>query len=258
MDAVGPLSRTVEDAAITLGAIAGHDPKDPYTWNTPVPDYRGALDGNVKDIRVGLITEQIDNDIVEPEVREAVIKATSVLGELGAKVDEVSLPLSKYETLITTISLAVEPALNHRDWLRSRLKDYSRLNQIMLLTGSVMPAQAYYKAQKLRTLLRRQVLETLERYDVLALPTIAKPADPIEEDPAATGKQTPGNLPILLTRSFNLASSPAITVPCGLSSDGLPIALQLGGRPGGDGTVLKVAHAYEQHTPWHTMRPPAA
>ena len=258
MDTVGPLSRTVEDAAITLGAIAGHDPKDLYSWKTPVPDYSRALDGNVKGIRVGLVTEQINNDLVEPEVKEAVVKATSVLGELGASVEEVSLPLSKYETLITTIPLVVEPGLNHREWLRSRLQDYSLFNRINLLTGSIMPAQAYYKAQKLRTLLRRQVLEALEHYDVLALPTVARPADPLEGDPASTGKQTPGNLPILLTRSFNLASAPAITVPCGLSSDGLPIGLQLGGRPGGDGTVLKVAHAYEQHTSWHTMKPPNA
>ena len=258
MDSVGPLSRTVEDAAITLGAIAGHDPKDPYTWNTPVPDYRRALDGNVKGIRVGMIKEQINNDLVEPEVRDAVVKATSVLGELGASVEEVSLPLLKYETLITSIPLAVEPGLNHREWLRSRLQDYSFSNRVNLLMGSIMPAQAYYKAQKLRSLLRRQVLEALEQYDVLALPTVARPADLIEGDPAATGKQTPGNLPILLTRSFNLASAPAITVPCGLSSDGLPIGLQLGGRPAGDETVLKVAHAYEQHTPWHTMKPPNA
>ena len=112
MDAVGPISRSVEDAAITLGAIAGYDPKDPYTWNTPVPDYRRALDGNIRGMRVGLITEQINSEVVEAEVREAVVSATSVLGELGASVEEVSLPLSRHSRLMTSIPLLVEPALN--------------------------------------------------------------------------------------------------------------------------------------------------
>ena len=95
MDTVGPISRTVSDAAITLGAIAGHDPKDPYTWNTPVPDYRGALDGDVRGMRVGVITEQMNSELVEPEVRGAVVNATAVLGELGASGEEVSIPLTR-------------------------------------------------------------------------------------------------------------------------------------------------------------------
>ena len=254
MDAVGPISRTVEDAAITLSAIAGYDPKDHYTWNTPVPDYRRALDGNIRGMRVGLITEQINSEVVEPEVREAVVNATSVLGELGASVEEVSLPLTSHAMMITLVSLLVEPALNHKEWIRDRLQEYDIRNRIGLLTGSIMPAQAYYKAQKLRSLLRRQVHEALEKYDVLVLPTLGRPAQPIDE----YAKETTIRRPYLLTFMFNLASAPAISVPCGLSSQGLPIGLQIGGRPGGDDTVLKVAHAYEQNTPWHTMRPPAA
>ena len=108
MDAVGPISRTVEDAAITLRAIAGHDPKDTYTWNTPVPDYRQALDGKIRGMRVGLITEQTHSDKVDPEVREAVVKAASVLGDLGASVEEVSLPLTKHATIITNTLFGVE------------------------------------------------------------------------------------------------------------------------------------------------------
>ena len=258
MDAVGPISRTVEDAAITLGAIAGHDPKDPHTWNTPVPDYRRALDGNIRGLRVGVITEQINSELVEPETRETVVKATSVLAELGASVENVSLPFTGYASLILGIMLGVEPASNHRGWIRDRLQDYGHDNRVALLTGSIMPAQAYYKAQKIRSMVRRQVLEALEKYDVLALPTIGKPAQPIQDDPVVTSKRTSGRLPYLLTRIFSLSSAPAITVPCGFSAQGLPIGLQLGGPPGGEETVLKVAHAYEQNTPWHTMRPPTA
>ena len=259
MDAVGPISRTVEDAAITLSAIAGYDPKDPYTWNTPVPDYSKALDGNISRVRVGVIREHIDSELVKPEVREAVVRATSVLGEEGASVEDVSLPLTSQAVLISNVYSVVEWALNHRARLKEGLKGYGHANRIALLTGSVVPAQAYYKAQRLRNLLREQLLEALETFDVLVTPTIGRPAQAVQhDDPVITGKETAWRLPYLLTHSFALAGSPAISLPCGLSSRGLPISLQIGGRPGGDEVVLKVAHAYEQRTPWHTKRPPAA
>ena len=111
-DTIGPMSRTVEDAAITLGAIAGHDPKDPYTWETPVPDYRAALAGNIQGTRVGVITEQVGSDVVEPEVREAVIKATSTLAELGAEVEDVSIPLNSHAVIVSTVVQSVEPPVN--------------------------------------------------------------------------------------------------------------------------------------------------
>lgn len=258
MDTVGPISRTVEDAAITLGAIAGPDPKDKYTWQTPVPDYRRALDGDIRGLRVGVIAEQLNSDLVESETREAVIKATTVLGELGATVEEVSLPLAITASVASSILLAVEPAFAHRDWVRDRIDDYGHDVRIQQLVGSIVPAQAYYKAQKLRSMLRDQVLEAMNRYDVLVLPTSGRPAQPIEDDFPITSKETSARLPYLLTRLFNLASSPAASVPCGFSASGLPIGLQIGSRPGGEETILKVSHAYEQATPWHLERPPEA
>ena len=258
MDQVGPISRTVEDAAITLGAIAGRDPKDPYTWDTPVPDYRAALDGNVRGMKVGVISEIMGSELVEPEVRSAVAKATTVLGELGATVEEVSIPQSTSASAVSAVLLGVEPAATHGTWVRERLRDYGHDNRIGLLVGSIMPAHAYYKAQKLRSLIRDQVHVALEKYDVLALPTSGRPAPEVQDDPLITSKETSSRLPYLFTRIFNLASAPALSVPCGFTSGGLPIGMQLGGRPFGDDVVLKVAHAYEQATPWHTMRPPHA
>jgi len=258
MDTIGPISRTVADAAITLGAIAGHDPKDPYTWATPVPDYRAAVEGSIRGIKIGLIREQLYDDITEPETREAVVKATSVLGELGATVEEVSLPLTGHAALLTGIPLVMEPASNYGRWVRDRLDDFGHNNRIGLLTGSLVPAQAYYKAQKLRSLVRQEVHQALERYDVLVTPTSGRTALPIQDDPIITSKENALGLPFLYTRIFNLASAPAITLPCGFDSRGLPIGLQLGGRPDGEGTILKLAHAYEQATTWHTMRPPTA
>ena len=257
MDTVGPISRTVEDAAITLGAIAGHDPKDAHTWNAPLPDYRRSLDGNIRGMRIGIVVELMDSEWVQPEVGEAAKKAVSVLAELGALVEEVSIPLTAHANTISSLLLAVEPALNHREWIRHRLRDYGHDNRIGLLTGSLIPAQAYYKAQKLTTLLRQQVHEALETYDVLLSPTAGRPAIPIQDDAVVTSKAEAGSLAYMRTNSFNLASVPAISVPCGFSSQKLPIGLQIAGRLGGEETVLKIAHAYEQSTAWHTMRPTA-
>lgn len=258
MDTVGPISRTVEDAAVTLGAIAGHDSKDHHSWMSPVPDYRKALDGDIRGMRIGVVTELLHSEVVVPEVRQAVVNATSVLGELGASAEEVSLPLSIHANLVTFLMLGVETASNHREWIRERLHDYGHDNRIGLLTGSIMPAQAYYKVQKLRSLLRQQVLEALEKYDVLVTPTAGIGAAEIVDDPVITSKASASRMNITLAPTFNLASAPAASVPCGFDSRGLPIGLQIGGRPGGEETILKVAHAYEQATNWHTVRPPAA
>ena len=257
MDTVGPISRTVEDAAITLGAIAGHDPNDPHTFDRPVPDYRAALGHGVNGLRVGVITEQMESGLVEPRVREVVGQAISVLGELGATVDEVQIPLYGASASLSGILLAVEPALNHRDWVRERIQEYGHDDRILLLTGSVLPAHYYYKAQRLRSLLREQVLAAFDQFDVLVMPTAGSAAQPVEDDPPVTSKATASRLPFLFTRLFNLASCPAMSVPCGFDDRGLPVGLQIGGRPGSEETLLRVGHAYEQATEWHTKRPSA-
>ena len=258
MDTVGPISRTVEDAAITLGAIAGHDPKDRYSSTAPVPDYRQALGGDLNGLKIGVITEFMESDLVEPKVRQTVSDSFATLGELGATVEEVSVPLSMDAGVASAVLLAVEPALAQQDWIKDQLQDYGHDVRILLLTGSLLPAQAYYKAQKLRTMLRQQVLDFLEKYDVLVLPTSGKGAQPLEQDPPVTSKETASRLAFLFTRIFNLASCPAMSVPCGFDDRGMPVGLQIGARPGAEETIFKVAHAYEQATAWHTMRPPEA
>ncbi len=258
MDTAGPISRTVEDAAITLTAIAGRDERDPYTWDRPVPDFRAGLNGDIHGLRIGLITEQIDEETTAADTRDAVLKALGVLGELGAIVEEVSIPLTAHGAVLSQIPLVVEPALNMKEWVRDRLQDYGHNNRVGLLTGSIFPAQAYYKAQKLRTMFRNQVHEALERYDVLVTPTSSVAAQPIVEDPVRTSKEDAAPLGYLQTRTFNMASAPAVSLNCGFSDEGLPIGLQIGGRPGADQTVLNVAYAFEQATDWHNRRPPSA
>ncbi len=249
MDTIGPISRTVEDAAITLSAIAGYDPRDPTTWNTPVPDYRQALDGDIRGQRVGIVTELIHSDMVEPDVADAVTAAASTLAELGADVEEISIPLAAHANAIAGALLAVEPALNMKEWVRERLHDFGHDNRIGLLTGSLVPAQAYQKAQKLRALLREDVLAAFRTYDVLVMPTSGRQAVPIQDDPPVTSRETSSRLPFMRTNTFNLSSAPAISVPCGFGGRGLPVGLQIAGPPGGEEMVFRLAHAYERTPP---------
>ena len=261
MDTGGPISKTVSDCAMTLEAIAGYDPKDSHTWDVPIPRYTDALDGNIRGLKVGVIQELRDHEGVEPEVKDAVGRAVSTIGELGASIQEVSIPLIKYGSVIFSAISQVEGAAVHGSWITERLDDYDHNVRIRQLTGSILPVQAYYKAQKLRTALRGQILDLLKSFDVLVLPTSSITAPKIPES-AGIGSKEEVRAALFGRRSFtapgNLAGVPAISVPCGFTSQApqLPIGLQILGRPFDEATVMKVAHAYEQNTEWHTRRPP--
>ena len=255
MDTIGPLSRTVEDCAITLQSIAGFDAKDAYTWDTPVPDYLANLDGDLKGKKIGVVKELLYADVVEPEVRDAVSQAANSLAELGAEVAEVSIPLTVHANTISSI-LRIEAPTNYRELIRNRLQEIEHDNRISYLTWSLTPALAYYKALKLRALLRQQVLTALNSSDVLLMPTMGIAAPKIEPDPVIDSKQTSNRNRAGLTTSFSLASSPALSICCGFTSENLPIGLQIGGKPFEEQTILNVAYGYEQATDWHTRKPP--
>ena len=261
MDIGGPISRTVEDCAMTLGAIAGHDPNDRYTWDAPVPDYLAALDGNVSGMKIGVVRERMYDDQIDAEIKAAVQKATSTFGELGASVEEVSISLAPHCSVIFNGIAYAEAASVHHQYIRERINEYDHNVKIRNLTGSILPAQAYYKAQKLREAVRRQVLEALEKVDVLLLPTSPIVAPMIRTHGGVESKEQ--LITELMGRSswttpFNLAGVPAISVPCGFATTDptLPIGLQIAGRPFDEATIMKAAHAYQQNTDWHNRRPP--
>ena len=259
MDTVGPISRSVEDAAITIQAIAGYDTKDTYSWDVPVPDYRRALTGDIQGIKMGVIQERMDSPNLDPEFRETVAKAISVIGELGASSEDVSIPLAPNAGALTMSILNVEWANLHRPLFEPNFDELDHNNKIRFLTGSIIPAQAYYKAQKIRAVLRQQILDALEKVDVLVLPTGPVTAPPVESVPGIESKEhslTGLAGRISFTGPFNLAGTPAISVPCGFSAAGMPMGLQIVGKPFDEETVLKVAHAYEQNTDWHNCRAP--
>jgi aspartyl-tRNA(Asn)/glutamyl-tRNA(Gln) amidotransferase subunit A len=263
LDTIGPISRTVEDCAVTLGAIAGRDPRDPWTWDVPVPDYRAALTGDVSALKIGLVKEFLDPDVlgVTEPVRQGVLDAAQLLAGLGAEVEEVSLPLAPISGIASRIISSVERTSLRPEWLRERPQDFHHNTRIAFTAGELIPSQIYYKAQKLRALVRKQTLDALERYDVLAMPIDSEPATIMDMRPGVRSKEAA--IQALRRGSyrglFSMVSGPALSVCCGFTSDGegkLPLALQLAGRPFDEATVLNVAHAYQQNTAWHLERPP--
>ena len=260
MDTVGPVSRTVTDCAHTLAAIAGHDPNDPQTWDAPVPDYVAALDGNVRGLKLGIVTERVHTDANDPEVRDAVNAAAELLGGLGAEVQEVSIPLIVNSSEISYAIISSDAAMLNWDIIATeRLRELDHNNQVRLLMGSVIPAKAYQQAMRLRDLLRRQILAALEQVDALVMPASSVPATLIPEsaglgakaDVIAGFKGRRG-----FTAPFNLANLPALSVNCGFTAAGLPIGLQLAGRAFDETTLFRLAYAYEQATDWGERRPP--
>ena len=263
VDTIGPISRNVEDCAVTIGAIAGYDPKDPYTSQAPVPDYRGALTGDVRGLRVGLVKELLDPAEFEldRETREAIFAAADVLGELGAEVREVSLPLAPLCGFITRTITHVERVSLRPEWLRQRAQEYHYNTRVAFTTANLIPGQVYYKAQKLRSLVRRQVLDLLQEVDLLVQPTTGGPAEKIDlESRVRSQEQARRALAAGAFRGvYSLAGVPALSIPCGFTSEGdgaLPLAMQIAGRPFEEDTVLRLAHAYEQATPWRNRMPP--
>ncbi|CAI8048760.1 Glutamyl-tRNA(Gln) amidotransferase subunit A [Geodia barretti] len=258
MDTAGPISRTVSDCAMTLEAIAGHDPKDPYTWDTPVPNYQANLSDDIRGLKVGVVKERVYTDVVDSEVGESVIRAIARLGELGADIEEVSLPMMVHSAAVSSLIIMVDAASLHREGLATHLDQYDYNNRIRLLAGSIVPAQAYQRALKARQALRQEILDALNQVDVLVMPTSSIPASLIPDRAGINSKQE-----VLdgyagrrsFTSPFNLASVPALSVPCGFTGSNLPIGLQIAGRPFDEQTVFNTAYAYEQSNDWYKMHP---
>lgn len=254
-DHPGPICRTVEDAAIVLQAIAGYDPADFATVPVPVPDYRAALHGGVRGLRIGVPRDQFFG-LLDPEVRVAVELAIDVLRELGAEVVDVDSGYDRTSVLQAWTVCNAEGQAYHAQWLAKQRDDYSPellANLSTPLPDAVGLANAYRASYDIKEAVRR----LLERVDLLLAPATMRPASKIgEEQVQVDGVQlTTGAAFASLTMPFNIAGVPAISLPCGFSSEGLPIGMQLAGRPFDEPTVLRAAHAYETATGWYRSSP---
>ena len=258
MDTVGPMTRTVADCALMLNAIAGKDALDPTSSDAPVPDYAANLNAGVRGLRIGMPTEMFDYEGLHADVRESVLRAVSVLEEHGATADEMSLPMSENSGAVFIGTADVDCAAYHSDWLRTRPDDYDWSTRTRLETASLAPAWAYLRAQRARELIRRELHAALDEYDIIALPTSPVAAPPIEESTGKPGGYYQGKLDLgrrRYTSPAALAGLPALSVPCGFSDAGLPIGMQLIGKPFSEQTLFQVGQAYETATEWNTQHP---
>lgn len=274
LDTIGPFGKTIEDLAIILQAIAGKDPLDGTTGNVDVPDYRAALTGDVKGMKIGLPREYFI-DGLNAEVESAVVQAASVLKSMGAELVEISLPHTKYAIATYYVITPCEVSSNmaRYDGIRyghttkdaENLVDYYHhtrsegfgpevKRRIMIGTYALSAGyfDAYYRqAQKVRTILKQEFDEAFKQVDVILSPTSPTPAFKVgahADDPVAM------YLEDVFLCAQPMAGIPALALPCGFSSDKMPIGLQLMGPHWGEPTILKAAHAYEQATEWHKQK----
>jgi aspartyl-tRNA(Asn)/glutamyl-tRNA(Gln) amidotransferase subunit A len=278
LDQIGCLTKNVRDAATLLEVLAGLDPCDSTSVPRPVPHYTGNLPKDIKGLRLGLAKEYMVGGL-DPEVRQSIDAAVKQLEKLGAEIVEVSLPHTDYAIATYYIIATAEASANlaRFDGIRygarvdgaDPIELYSKTRgagfgpevKRRILLGTYVLSSGYYdayyiRAQKVRTLIRNDFLKAFERVDVLITPTSPTPAFKIGEkadDPLQM------YLMDIYTISANLAGICGISIPCGFTrSPKLPIGLQVLGKPFGEETILRVAHAYEQATVWHKEKPALA
>ena len=274
LDQVGPMTRTVRDCALMLEAIAGHDRLDSTSVPQPVPRYRDALDAGIKGLRVGLPKEYFVEGM-QPDVADAVRTAVRQLESLGASVEDVSLPHTDYAIAAYYLIATAEASSNlarydgTRYGLRvdrgqglldmyqqTRAQGFGAEAKRRIMLGTYALSAGYYdayylKAQRVRTLIRRDFERVFERCQVIVTPTAPTTAFRVGEkvtDPLAM------YLSDIFTIAVNLAGLPGLSLPCGFDRSGLPIGLQIVGRPFDELTVLQAGYAYEQSTDWHQRR----
>ena len=251
LDHAGPLTRNVEDAAIVLQAIAGNDAGDPASSQADVPNYSVTLGDGVRGLRVG-VPDRYFGDGVDADVDEAFRGAVRQLEGLGAELREFTPPHIDEMPDATAAIMLPEAFTVHQSAMRERPEDIGEDVRYRLELGAAYPAAEYIQALRLREM----VVETWRKdvfgeIDLVATSTATVAARPIDQSDLSTTLSLIRN-----TNPFNLLGTPAISVPCGFTGEGLPIGLQLVGRWFDEATVLRAAHAYESATDWHSRRPP--
>ncbi len=250
LDTTGPLAWTVEDCALLLQAMAGHDPEDPSSANHPVPDLLGGLEGGVRGLRIGIIRHFHERDLnASPAVRAAVDHLADVLRQEGAVLSEVTLPPLLDFHAAGWLILMTEAHAVHEPWLRARFNDYGEILRERLALAALVTGADYLQAQRRRRQLCQQVAAAMADVDLLV--TAAQPAEapPIDQVPKFAGLENPG-----LTMPFNLTGQPALAVCTGFGAGGLPVGAQIIGRPFEDAMVLRAGHAFERATNWRAKR----
>jgi len=255
LDHVGPLTKSVEDAAIMLAAIAGPDPKDPSASSRPLADYRQEMRGSIRGLRLG-VPRQYFFEHVDPEIQKLVSAAIHQLESMGATLVEVDIPdLENCSAMEAHITLA-EATSYHEPYLKRQADDYGPGVRTNLEAGRYLLATDYVKSQRARTLLQGNFNQAFKHADVIVSPTLPALPPLVGEVWVQSGNLREHVIDAFLRFNipFDLTGFPAISIPCGLGSTGLPIGLQIAGKAFDETTVLRVANAYEQSTEWHLVR----
>jgi aspartyl-tRNA(Asn)/glutamyl-tRNA(Gln) amidotransferase subunit A len=257
LDHLGPMARTVRDAALLLEIVAGHDAHDATSSRRPVGALAAALERPPTGLRVAL-PENYYLDGVSPEVQAAVETAAHVLASLGARVQTLRLPDPATATDVANILARSESAAIHTRVLRERPHELGAAVRTRLEVGLHISAHDYLQAGRLRARLAREfVAEVFADVDVVVAPATPEPAPALRAVTAGAADEVVRRMGRFsrLTRPFNVLGLPVVALPCGFSDDGLPMGLQIVGRPFDEATILRLAHAYEQATDWHLRRP---
>jgi aspartyl-tRNA(Asn)/glutamyl-tRNA(Gln) amidotransferase subunit A len=249
LDHVGPMTKCVRDAAIMLKIMAGHDPNDPSSAREKVPNFEKAIKNDVKKLKIG-IEPSFCFGGVDDEVADAVKRALKLLERLGARIVEVNLPSIELTSAIESVLITTEAASYHEDNLRNRSADYGDDVRPLLEAGATFSALHYLKAQRLRAIIQKEFTEAFRKIDIFALPGAAVPAPPIGATTVSIGgMETDVQMALLrFTCPSNLTGLPAISVPCGMSKNALPIGIQLVGKAFDEATVLRAAFTLEANS----------
>jgi aspartyl-tRNA(Asn)/glutamyl-tRNA(Gln) amidotransferase subunit A len=274
LDQIGPITKTVRDAAIIMNVISGHDPRDSTSAPVPAPDFTEGLGRELRGLRIGVPREYFIEGM-DPEVEAAVREAIRQLESLGAETVEVSLPHTDYAIATYYVLATSEASSNlarydgvrygYRSqggdlmdmYMKTRAEGFGPEVKRRIMLGTFALSSGYYdayylKAQRVRTLVKKDFEEAFRKVDLLVTPTTPEVAFRKGEKTADPLKMY---LSDIFTNSVNLAGVPGISLPCGFSKENLPVGLQIIGRHFDEETVLRAAHAYEQSTGWHTRRP---
>ena len=257
LDHAGPITRTVADAAVLLQTIAGHDPDDPGSVDEPVPDYLAGLDAGIEGLRVGVPTNFFF-ELADTEVADAVHAALAVLVDAGAILVDVAVPDVELTGDVVMTIVGVEAAAIHHEHLRTVPESYTADTRRLLLAGELISGTSYVNAQRARRLVAAGFRAALADVDVLASPTLPVTAPAFGAGTAQLGGEEVSVMSALnvLTAPANAAGLPALAIPCGFSGAGLPLSLQLVGRPFDEATLLSAGQAYQRRTDWHARQPP--
>ena len=258
-DTIGPLTRTVEDNALVLRTIAGHDPHDALTSTRSTETIAIAPGADLKRLRLAVVAEMSWPDGVHADVRAALEQAIEVLRGLGAVVEEISLPWVKHAIPLTMLTSDADVASMYVPLLRTRWNEFDVGTRTRMAAAALVPAAVYSRAMRARAVVRNQILAAFEHYDALLSPTNLKPPARIDDArESITSREDVAQRIILRrisTHPFGVANVPTLAVPAGFSREGLPLSMQVAGRPFDEATVYRIGHVYERATPWHTRHP---